>query len=66
MLTTPIDIFRSARLLIDQHGEDATIHAAMRADEMLDEGDFDGRVVWLKVIEAINELQKTEPTGPIH
>ena len=28
-----IDIYRSAKLLIDQHGEDAPIFAAMRVDE---------------------------------
>ena len=36
------DIFRAAKLLIDQHGEDAAIRAAQRADALLDEGDLDG------------------------
>jgi len=27
-----LDIYRSANLLVKQHGEDAPIHAAMRAD----------------------------------
>ena len=40
-----IDIWRSAHLLVDQHGEDATFHAAMRADELLGAGDFDGQRV---------------------
>ncbi len=31
-----LDIYRSANLLIKQHGQDAPIHAAMRADAMLD------------------------------
>ncbi len=31
-MTSDIDIFRSAQALIKQHGEDAPIHAAMRAD----------------------------------
>ena len=35
-------IYRSAKLLIDQHGDEALIHAAMRADEFLDRGDLDG------------------------
>ncbi len=34
-----LDIYRSAQVLIKQHGQDAPIHAAMRADAMLDEGD---------------------------
>jgi hypothetical protein len=37
-MTDP-DIFRAAKLLIDQHGEDAALRAAQRADELLEEGD---------------------------
>ncbi len=31
-----LDIYRSANLLIDQHGEDAGLEAAMNADAMLE------------------------------
>ena len=55
------DIYRSANLLIKQHGEDAAIHAAMQADECLDNGDLDGKVAWLAVIRAIEELRDTKP-----
>ena len=37
-----LDIYRSANLLVKQHVEDAPIHAAMRADAMLEVGDLDG------------------------
>ncbi len=37
-----LDIYRAAQVLIKQHGQDAPIHAAMRADAMLDKGDLDG------------------------
>lgn len=40
------DIWLSAKALVDQHGDDAAIHAAMRADELLDEGDLDGAATW--------------------
>ena len=36
------DIRTTANSLIKQHGEDAVIHAAMRYDELLDQGDVDG------------------------
>ena len=36
-----LDIFRSANLLVKQHGQDASIHAAMRADAMLEAGDLE-------------------------
>ena len=51
------DIFRSAKLLIDRHGNDAPIHAAMRADKMLDAGDLDGLATWNRIIRAIDELR---------
>ena len=35
-----LDIYRSAQVLMKQHGPDAPIHAAMRADAMLDKGDL--------------------------
>ena len=45
-----IDIYRTANLLIKKHGEQASIEAAMRADEMLDKGDLDGKAAWRKVL----------------
>ncbi len=41
-MTPGLDFSRSAKLLIDQHGDEAPIHAAMQADAMLDKGDLDG------------------------
>ena len=37
-MTPDLDIYRSANVLVKQHGEDAPIEAAMRADAMLDKG----------------------------
>ena len=61
MSVAEIDLWRSAKLLIDQHGDEAAIHAAMRADELLDAGDLDGAAVWRRIIRAIEELQRKEP-----
>ncbi len=33
-----IDIWRAANALIDRYGEDASMEAVMRADEMLEQG----------------------------
>ena len=41
-----VDIWRSAKALVDSYGDDATIHAAMRADELLAQGDLDGAGTW--------------------
>ena len=51
------DIWRAANLLIREHGADAEIVAARRADEMLERGDRDGQLVWLRIKRAIVELQ---------
>ena len=56
-----IDIYRSANLLIKRHGDEAAIFAAMQADACLEKGDLDGKVTWLAVIKAVEELQDTTP-----
>ena len=61
-----IDIYRSAKLLVEKHGDDAPIHAAMRADEMLDTGNMDGKLVWLRIKAATEELLCGTPKGPVH
>ncbi len=63
-MTSDLDIYRSANELIKQHGEDAPIHAAMRADELMEAGDMDGRAVWLRIVKAVEELLAEErPEG---
>ncbi len=42
-MTTDLDIYRTANALIKQHGDRAELYAAMRADELLEAGDMDGR-----------------------
>ncbi len=56
-----LDIYRSAQALMKQHGADASVHAAMRTDAMLDKGDLDGYAVWMQILWAVEELQRTAP-----
>ena len=56
-----LDIYRSANELIQQHGDEAPIHAAMQADAMLEKGDFDGAAVWRRIVKAIEMLRQREP-----
>ena len=59
-----LDIYRSAQVLMKRHGQDAPIHAAMRADAMLEKGDLDGYAVWKRIVRAVEELlSKERPTG---
>lgn len=56
-----IDIWRSAHLLIKQHGPDAGFHAALRADELLAQGDNDGFHAWARIGRAIRDLERQQP-----
>ena len=58
-MTSDLDIYRSASVLLSRYGASASLHAANRADAMLDKGDLDGRAVWLRIHEAVVELGRT-------
>ncbi len=60
-MTTDLDIYRSAKLLVKQHGKEAPIHAALNADAMLENGDVDGQAVWLRIVRAVEVLLGTRP-----
>ena len=59
-MTSDLDIYRSANELIKQHGDAADIEAAMRADELVDAGDMEGRAVWIRIVKAVEELLSEE------
>ena len=61
LMVDDLDVDRSAKLLIDQHGEDASGFAAKQADKQAEAGDMDGQAVWLRVLGAIEELQRLRP-----
>ena len=59
-----LDIYRSANVLVKQHGEDALIQATMRADAMLEAGDLGGYAVWRRVVTAMGRLVESRaPDG---
>ncbi len=59
-MISDLDIYRSAQVLVKRHGQDAPIHAAMRADAMLETGDLDGYAVWKRIVKAAEELLSKE------
>ncbi len=61
-----LDIYRSANVLVKQHGADAPIHAAIRAGVMLDKGDLGGYAVWRRILRAVEELQGTATGARVH
>ncbi len=63
-LIPDLDIYRTANILVKQHGEDAPIQAAMRADAMLEKGDLGGYAVFQRIVRAAEELlSKERPPG---
>ncbi len=60
-MTSDLDIYRTANVLIREHGEDVALEAAQSADAMLEKGSLDGQRVWKRVLAAIKEIQRQEP-----
>ncbi len=59
-----LDIYRTANVLLKQHGQDAPIQAAMRADELLEAGDLEGYALFKRMVKAVEEmLSKERPPG---
>jgi hypothetical protein len=56
-MISELDIYCAANFLIERHGADAIIEAARRIDTMLERGDRDGQLVWLRIKRAIAALQ---------
>ncbi len=56
-----LEIYRAAHATVSRYGDDAALHAAQRADELLAAGDMEGRRVWQRIMGAIDELRRTAP-----
>jgi hypothetical protein len=60
-MTSEPDIWRSAHVLIREHGEEAFIEAAMRAYTMLERGNIEGCMAWKQILRAVVEIQREHP-----
>ena len=59
------ELWACANHYLKQHGEDARIAAAMRADELLAEGDMEGVRNFQAIVRRINQLLDP-PTGAVN
>jgi hypothetical protein len=60
------DIYRTATLLIQEYGELAPAGAFIKADQLRDIGDNDGRDLWMRVAQVAEELLSDErPTNSV-
>ena len=60
-MTSDRDSYRTASVLIREHGEDAAFEAAQRADAMPEKGSLDGQRIWKRVLAVVKEIQRQEP-----
>ena len=60
-MLTDLDIYRSAKILVEQHGADAKHEATRRADALRDKGDLDGQAAWMRILGAVKELLQARP-----
>ncbi len=59
------EMWACAQEMLRQHGLDAPIHAAMKADALLERGDRHGAAIWRLIVHRTVELLK-EPGGAAH
>ena len=61
-MTSDLDVFRTAALLLKEHGPvESVLVAGKRADELLDQGDEVGGWVWIRIVRAIGVLKSQAP-----
>lgn len=62
-----LDIFRSAKILVEQHGPRSIVEAAKRQVDLKSKGDMKGAAVWGRILLAINKLLvEKSPDGNLH
>ena len=60
-MITEFDPYSAATAIIRHYGEEARLHATMRADALLKAGDLKGCAAFKQILRAIEELQAKEP-----
>lgn len=53
---TDWELWACARQQIERYADDASVHAAMRSDVLLAEGDLPGHRAWLAILNRIGQL----------
>ena len=60
-ILSDFDIWRAAQAMVKRYSDSAATEAAMRADEFLDQGNLDGKRLWMRIMQTIEELQRERP-----
>ena len=62
-MTSNPDIYRAAKLLIEQYGQDAASRAIERVAELLKHGDTESALIWRRIAAAVEELRPGRHEG---
>jgi hypothetical protein len=55
-----LDIYRTANVLLQQYGDEASLISAQRVDALLELGDVEQLLVWQAIHRAVEELGRTQ------
>jgi hypothetical protein len=55
-MVSDLDIYRSAKVLVDQYGDGAPLRAGIKAEKFSKAGDLEGAAVWFRILTAAEEL----------
>ena len=61
-MPTELDIFRSASVLIKQHGNKADLVALDHSCRLAAKGDSEGAAVWVRIMNAVKEILRKKPS----
>jgi hypothetical protein len=53
-----IDIYRTAKIMIDQHGDKALLEVVYKCDHLRAKNDQEGIAVWMRIADAIHWMQE--------
>jgi hypothetical protein len=62
-MVVEFDIWRTAGLLLRDHGQDALLIVAQRRDKLLADGDLTGLILWRRIMTAMDELTRVRGAG---
>jgi len=55
------DVWVAAVLMVKRYGDDAMLEASERADQLTEDGDWEGANSWHRILDAIERLQAKAP-----
>ncbi len=60
-MITDFAIYSAATVIVKRYGEEARLHATMRADALLKAGDRNGHLAFKRILRVIEEIQAKKP-----